>query len=859
MNCRFLQNTKLIAVKQPILFILALVVFSTTLAAQQLSTFVNTQSEDGTLSTRVNYGTSVGYGEQFALLYNITNSDAGAVIPTIFLYNEDGTLDETITIPEATRSSIFSGASSPDVSEAWFAGTVDPAAGSNQATDLGIIHGDAEGFDYGTVDLGFQESLRGITATENFLYAVVTSGENPSVGGDLTLLKINDDFAVVDSIQVPAQEGLFLDYILADESEDFAFMAFAGDNGISKFVGADLAGNVLVDYTFPDLQDDCGGTAERFVRRRGGVTIPSNDIFAAFTDCGKLFFFPTNSGVIEPMGSINTVSVFSTAVFLTDDSFSTANLLVAGQSSYQSVGLELATVTVEESGEYTTPSEFINSEQVVLNANDNLLDIEDPNGGVFKIGIQGAPGAWTFITHDQVQLPTSFSTGSALFNANLLDEDLYAVAEIDSIRPANQLQRLNTSTGAVDEFFVPENTLGLSEPQLLDNGNLVVASIVRNPSFTVDAALLEIDPATGDVSTLASDSVGFGFEGAVWQRLEQLSNGDLIYVINAFSPTFAPAVQIRRFSQAGDLVYSVSVPDSVAARFVYLSPVLDADDNLYFLSPTGFSDEAYRITSLDPDGNIRYVTTNETPGFGNNSFSNHRLFFNASGQAYLTLTFSDGEKIQAVLAQIDPVTGEEIAFIPLAPELATSDIIGDFIPGTDSLLLFHTYFDESDEAIISRFLFVDEALDIFWVQEVLETNPQEQFIVNDFELTKNEGFVVGSRRIAAFDANFSTIIGVDFSDLQAVVNVDAFAQTTGLRVFPNPTAGLLHLQWEETRAGAFELEVVNLNGQQLQVQRASLNTGLNRVNIDLSTLPGGNYFLRLRTNSGVTVQPIVKQ
>lgn len=67
---------------------------------------------------------------------------------------------------------------------------------------------------------------------------------------------------------------------------------------------------------------------------------------------------------------------------------------------------------------------------------------------------------------------------------------------------------------------------------------------------------------------------------------------------------------------------------------------------------------------------------------------------------------------------------------------------------------------------------------------------------------------------------------------------DIEAEDWALRVFPNPTVGLLHIETEaEAKAELFDLE-----GRQLQV--AELNPGTSEMNLAL--LPAGTYFLNIR-------------
>lgn len=67
---------------------------------------------------------------------------------------------------------------------------------------------------------------------------------------------------------------------------------------------------------------------------------------------------------------------------------------------------------------------------------------------------------------------------------------------------------------------------------------------------------------------------------------------------------------------------------------------------------------------------------------------------------------------------------------------------------------------------------------------------------------------------------------------------DIEAEDWALRVFPNPTVGLLHIETES----AAKIELFDLDGRQLQAMELKPGTG----EINLGQLPAGTYFLNLR-------------
>jgi hypothetical protein len=66
------------------------------------------------------------------------------------------------------------------------------------------------------------------------------------------------------------------------------------------------------------------------------------------------------------------------------------------------------------------------------------------------------------------------------------------------------------------------------------------------------------------------------------------------------------------------------------------------------------------------------------------------------------------------------------------------------------------------------------------------------------------------------------------------------------QLFPSPSNGQMWLQAAPTVAGAYNLEILNVAGQRVYQQVCELNAGLNRLPIDLYSLPIGVYVARLQ-------------
>ena len=81
----------------------------------------------------------------------------------------------------------------------------------------------------------------------------------------------------------------------------------------------------------------------------------------------------------------------------------------------------------------------------------------------------------------------------------------------------------------------------------------------------------------------------------------------------------------------------------------------------------------------------------------------------------------------------------------------------------------------------------------------------------------------------------------------------AEAGTLDFAVMPNPTTGLLTVRMEQT--GAYEVTVYDVNGKALLDTKATDSV----IEIDMSTLPAGQYRLLIRDNEHFGVRTVVKK
>ncbi|MFN0214871.1 MAG: FG-GAP-like repeat-containing protein [Saprospiraceae bacterium] len=80
----------------------------------------------------------------------------------------------------------------------------------------------------------------------------------------------------------------------------------------------------------------------------------------------------------------------------------------------------------------------------------------------------------------------------------------------------------------------------------------------------------------------------------------------------------------------------------------------------------------------------------------------------------------------------------------------------------------------------------------------------------------------------------------------------------GLRIFPNPSTGVVNIDIQGFAGGSLFVAVKNSHGQTLQERLFNAPAGNTTFNTDLSGLPTGVYWLELANEAGVTQRKVVK-
>jgi hypothetical protein len=110
-----------------------------------------------------------------------------------------------------------------------------------------------------------------------------------------------------------------------------------------------------------------------------------------------------------------------------------------------------------------------------------------------------------------------------------------------------------------------------------------------------------------------------------------------------------------------------------------------------------------------------------------------------------------------------------------------------------------------------------------------------------------------SRKNQFYRLKIKSITGqVDYSNIQQLQN----NSTTEILVFPNPTAGILHLQLNNVY-GKMNVTIVNSSGQ--VVKQLIIAASNQTINIPVQNLATGQYWLHLQTGDEKQVLQFVKQ
>ncbi len=86
------------------------------------------------------------------------------------------------------------------------------------------------------------------------------------------------------------------------------------------------------------------------------------------------------------------------------------------------------------------------------------------------------------------------------------------------------------------------------------------------------------------------------------------------------------------------------------------------------------------------------------------------------------------------------------------------------------------------------------------------------------------------------------------------VGIDQLEKEEELKIFPNPTTGMVNVYFEEQNDGAW-LRIMNVQGQRIREER--IQPGTHSIQLDLSNCSRGLYLLEFTRNEANTIKKLI--
>ena len=113
---------------------------------------------------------------------------------------------------------------------------------------------------------------------------------------------------------------------------------------------------------------------------------------------------------------------------------------------------------------------------------------------------------------------------------------------------------------------------------------------------------------------------------------------------------------------------------------------------------------------------------------------------------------------------------------------------------------------------------------------------------------------VNNSRIPFFQPFYADFGGIQLFHWQKTTGLPTDATQGGIQIAPNPTHGPLRIVFPQNKENQ-TLELLDIHGARLK----SLPFPGNEIDLDLSGLPAGVYFLRMWAGEKTVVEKVVKQ
>ncbi len=836
---------------------------STSAVTQGLPFFINTNQAGVSPRIAVDFTATAAYGSQFAVAYDITNPQTTTDRPVIYLYNDDGTIASTTVMEEGSGANLSRGASSPDGTRAWFAGEVAVMNESGNSRDIALVRGDDAGFSYGKMSIGRNDVLRGFTAANDGACALIDARDGASYSDSLTVAWINNDLSSGATAKFFLPLGAVLENFQFNAVGNAALVIYRVEFE-STIVRVDLDSGVSEEITFLPSTVICSTGGEE-LNTRAVLSSVYSDRFYLLTSCLNFVVISEEGvSVITPENAIDEISfqLIDAVLIVDEETPNSLHAFVLVGSGYQLIDLTTDLPIILESGAYGNGISLGRRNNVTRTVNGKHLLIDDEDAGKFNIITEAAPESWSEVAANPLNLPQALISESRGWKIAKVGGHIIGTNEVNNLPFDRANIQFFSENGSVQETLEMDNQ-GISEAILLDNGNYAVSIRVNNPAVNGSfLKLIEFSQSDGIIGEIASREVGIGFTGSFWQQLSAAPNGDLVVAYTYYNASFFRQYWVSRYAQDGTEIFSVAFSSTSQFKLSFAPLGMDLSGNSYLLFRSTESTTGLTLISLDASGTTRFVSTVAS----SLSFTDqHQIITDPAGNMKVIGVGRDAENVyQAVIIDVDTTSGQAITETLLSPNLYSYSLDGNYIPGADTLVLYHSYFAGVTADVVEerreRILFLDNDLEVFYEQELSATQLAATEIADVFVSEDRNLYAIGSRFIPELNTSVTTLIGVDFSNLTQVVSVaDEFAITANLRLFPNPTTDRISLNWNSTAAGHYQVEILDQLGRRLSRQSGDHPSGPVSVNVGLAHLPIGIYYTRLITGEGQSTQPIMRK
>ncbi len=131
------------------------------------------------------------------------------------------------------------------------------------------------------------------------------------------------------------------------------------------------------------------------------------------------------------------------------------------------------------------------------------------------------------------------------------------------------------------------------------------------------------------------------------------------------------------------------------------------------------------------------------------------------------------------------------------------------------------------------------------------------------EVTPNQAKSYSTEDTQPFALTYYRLISVDTDGQTMVSKIVSVERRTGklniANVFPNPTNGILNINFENIETGIVQLFVTDLLGRQILTSSIEATEGMNTTNLDVSNIAAGTYFITLDNGVSKITKRVVKQ